>query len=295
MMAGTIDDIKTLVAIAERNPSWNWYAIADSAQHRALPTALVHETELPRCLFGAPQGSPMAAKAPHLIALAPPQTNGEAWKWIGHNAAKLPCVTVLASPCDFNAVFAHLERFTEIRLPDGEEMFFGFWDPAILGTLVGQSDDDTLHVSGPVLDAMQRSTFLADIGAWMYWDRGGTMRSIDTVISPGEYAPTPLQLTQHQVDDLVEASVPDHVHYYVELNQPQLISDIAPANRYGLVQKAVADGREIKLEAMGDLVNFVCAALIYKERLHQDPSILTLFDRVKHGALSFAEALTKMP
>lgn len=50
-----------------------------------------------------------------------------------------------------------------------------------------------------------------------------------------KYAPTPLQLTQYQVDDLVEASVPDHVLYYVELNQPQLINDIAPANRYGLV------------------------------------------------------------
>lgn len=56
----------------------------------------------------------------------------------------------------------------------------------------------------------------------------------------------------------------------------------------------MADGREIKLEATVDLVNFVCAALIYKERFHQDPSIMTLFDRVKHGKWSFTEALTKM-
>ena len=46
---------------------------------------------------------------------------------------------------------------------------------------------------------------------------------------------------------------------------------------------------------MNDLVNYVCAGLIYKEQLKQDELILTLLDRVKHGDLKFSEALEQMP
>lgn len=288
--------MQIFVEAAVQTPSWNWYAIADSAQHRDLPGALVrHSGGLTRCLFDAPPGSPLAANSPHLVQLERPAEDAFAWKWIRRNANGKPCITVIASDAGFDTVFAHLQQFIEVLLPDGEDMFFAFWDPAILGVLVGQSDDPTLYVQGPVLSGVQHASFAQHIAGWWYWDRDGNIHSLKKTDTPAERADTPLQLTQDQVDALVEASVPDHVLSHIELNQSQLLRDIEPAQRYGLIRKHLLNARQIKLETMGDLVNYVCAALIYKEQPRQDGTIRALLERVKLGEINFAQALEQMP
>lgn len=288
-------DMEIFNSAATQNPAWHWYVIADSAQHKALPGALTKNGETSRCFLDAPEGSPLSASAPHLVKLSTPQTDTPSWTWLRRNAATLPCVTVLASELNFDAVFSHLQRFTEVLLPDGEDMFFAFWDPAILATLLGQADDPTLHVPGPVLSEIQQATLTQDIKAWWYWDREGALRSLNMSQEENTYTDTPLQLTQKQVDDLVEASVPDHVLYHLELNQPLLLDDIKASKRYGVVQRHLVEARDIKLETMIDLVNYVCAGLIYKEQLKHDELILSLLNRVKQGELKFSEALEQMP
>ena len=105
----------------------------------------------------------------------------------------------------------------------------------------------------------------------------------------------PKPVTQPQVDNLVEASVPDHVLHYVELNQGHLLNDIQPKQRYEVVRENLVAAREIKLDAMSDLVNYVCAALIYKDQFQHDKLILDLLSQVKNGELQFANALDLMP
>lgn len=288
--------MQTFIESSAPNPQWHWYAIADAAQHRALPAALVSNSGLPtRCLFDASVGSALAAQSPHLVQLEPPSEQTPSWKWMQRNASGKPCVTVIASNAGFDVLFAHLQCFTEIRLPDGDEMFFAFWDPAILGTLIGQSDDPTLYVRGPVLTQDQHATFIQPIAGWWYWDRDGNVRSLQMPAHQPAQVDTPLQLTQKQVDDLVEASVPDHVLSHIELNQPQLLRDIEPEQHYGLVRQHLLDARQLKLDAMGDLVNYVCAALIYKDQFQINPEIAALLKRVKAGELRFTQALEQMP
>ncbi len=287
--------MQSFIDAAAHNPRWNWYAIADSAQHRDLPGALTCSGGLMRCLFDMTPDSPLAANAPHLVQLEQPDDGAVAWSWITRNASRKPCVTVLASDVDFDTLYAHLRQFTEVLLPDGDDMFFAFWDPAILGVLVGQNDDPTLYVRGPVLNAVQYATFTQHIAGWWYWDRDGAIRSLQIVAAEKERANLPLHLNQMQVDDLVEASVPDHVLYHIDLNQPQLLSDIDREQRYPLIRKHLQDARDIKLEAMSDLVNYVCAALIYKAQFQVDPIITALLDQVKMGKLKLTQALQKMP
>lgn len=288
--------IDALTAVSHDHSHWNWYAIADSAQNTELPGALATGGGEVRCLLGATQGSPLAEKAPHLVELPNPVRGGAAWEWIGRMAWRQPCVTVLASRLSFDTLFEQLKQFAEIRLPDGTEMFFAFWDPAILGTLIGQEDDVTLHVRGPVLDDEQRAMLFGGLAGWWYWDRDGAMHSVKI---DGE-APTvrlikPLMLAQGQVDDLVEASMPDHVLFYVDLNQPFLLNDIAPKERYGYVARALTGARDIGLETMKDLVNYVCVSLIYGARLWEDNGIVDLLARVKSGEMRFSAAMKLMP
>lgn len=48
-------------------------------------------------------------------------------------------------------------------------------------------------------------------------------------------------------------------------------------------------------DGMKDLVNYVCAALIYKERMHSEDTIRKLLQSVEEGSLSFSEALEEFP
>jgi hypothetical protein len=288
-------DIATLAAVANQHAAWRWYAIADSAQHKALPDVICRDGGQQRCLLDAPQGSPLAAQAPHLVQLPSPSESDANWKWITRNAPYLPCATVIASTLEFDQLFDRLTPFTEVLLPDGEDMFFAFWDPAILAVLMGQVDDATLYVKGPVLSVQQRANLTDDLTGWWYWDRDGALHSIAIGPKPTDKLNLPLQLTQQQVDDLIEASVPDHVLSHIELNQPQLLHDHKPAERYGLVRTHLLNAKQIKLETMSDMVNYVCAALIYQEQFQINSDIVALLDRVKQGELRFTQALEQMP
>jgi hypothetical protein len=294
-MPSSNPDIAVFEAVAQQDASLRWYAIADSAQHRALPSAVVQSGHQVRCLFGASQGSPLAQHSPHLVELCSPLQGSSAWNWISLSAKSKPCLTVIATGICFDALFTQLAECAEVVLPDGDAMFLGFWDPAILGTLVGQAEDSTLHVKGPVLTSEQRPMLTRGLAAWWYWDRAGGLHSIAVDQVGNEWRTGPIQLAQWQVDDLVEASVPDHVLYYLELNQPLLIADVPAAHRYEAVHLALVRARGLGLRAMGDLVNFACLELIYKERMREDSFILNLLDRVKQGRLKFRDALDQLP
>ncbi|MFS2002990.1 DUF4123 domain-containing protein [Duganella sp. CT11-25] len=288
-------EVRFFIENAAGHPQWQWYAIADSAQSRQLPAALLDAGGQARCLLGASQGTPLAAESPHLVPLCAPDASNAAWQWIDLYARRGPSVTVIASLAGFDALFLHLQKFAEVRLPDGDTMFFAFWDPAILGALIGQADDPTLHVRGPIFTREQGSAMFEHVEGWWYWDREGGRRSCAAPPPLAADIVLPLQLAQTQVDDLVEASVPDHVLYYLDLNQPLLLAEVPPPQRYAVVRSAIQEARDIGLEGMKDLVNYVCAALVYKDRMRQDAQIRKLLEAVKHGSLSFTAALNEMP
>lgn len=273
----------------------HWYALADAAQRPELPGAVATNASH-RCLFDASEGSPLAASAPHLVSMPMPSSDNRAWNWIERHASSSPCITMLASTLSFDELFAHLQRFTEVVLPDGEDMFFAFWDPAILGTLVGQSADNTLHVPGPALTPAQRNALLNGITAWWYWDREGGLQRINGSVAGAEASnDLPLRLMQAQVDMLVEASVPDHVLHYVRLNQAHLLDAIPMGMRYAAVRSSLVHARELGLSGMGDLVNFVCASLIYGDAMKTDTTISALLEKVRCGALTWDQTMDALP
>jgi hypothetical protein len=217
------------------------------------------------------------------------------WKWILRNAKLHPCVLVIASQLNFETLFRHLVRCIEVELPCDELMFFAFWDPAILGALVGQSDDFSLHVKGPVLSVEQRKALMRDMEQMWYWDRAGGMHMVIGEKSDTFRIVPPLRLDQTQVDELVEASVPDHILYYIELNQPLLINKIRPPDRYGMVCKSLQNAKDIGLVLIGDMVNFVCLEIIYKERMWQDSDITNVLRKIKNREINFRDAIKDFP
>lgn len=290
-----ISQIDALKLAAKKNPALIWYSIVDSAQNKSLPKILLANQHQSRCLFAVAEDSPIAANAPHLVSLDSPLLMSAAWRWIDLHAAHTPCLSILATELSFDQLYEHLHQLTEIVLPDDDEMFFAFWDPAILATLLGAEGDTTLHVRGPILSDAQRGSMTLHINAWWYWDRTAQLREVQIAPLSEEKISFPMVLNQEQTDALVEASVPDHVLYHITQNQAQLLSDIEPSQRYSIVQKLIAKARNIHIEAMSDLVNFVCAGLIYKEQFEHNTEVIALLNRVKQREISLTEALEQMP
>ncbi|MFC5479898.1 DUF4123 domain-containing protein [Massilia suwonensis] len=288
-------DIVSFQKLASQVSSYKWYVIADSAQECTLPNALVQPGNNARSLFEAAPGTKLAEHTPHLVEMCSPMEYSKTWQWISLNAKRKPSVIVVASLLSFEEIFERLAIVKNVILPDGSDMFLSYWDPAILGTLVGNSDDLTLHVKGPVLNKTQRATLIFNSSVWWYWNRAGELQMI---ASEDSYSPSficPFILDQQQVDDLVEASVPDHILCHIELKNFHIIEKVRCDQRYSLVRKALGDARSIGLGSMRDILNYCCIALIYRERMREDPEIRYLINSVKQGRITFYEAMQDFP
>lgn len=276
------------------------YAIIDSAQDASLLAALHKATAdtQSQCLLPDADGPELSKAAPHLVALPPFFQELDAWQLIVSRAEANPAsVTVIASLLPFSRLHAQLTAFTEVVLPDGEEMHFAFWDPAILGTLVGNRNDSTLHVPGPVLTARQVSKLLMGIQAWWYWGRDGRQHQIEDSAPQRDanQVMLPLKLAPVQLEMLIEASVPDHLLGYLKQNQPMLLHTVPELEQYLNVKRHLLSARQVNLRGMQDLINYICAEFIYGDQMRNDSIIIELLGKVKAGEMTFTNALEQFP
>jgi hypothetical protein len=274
------------------------YALIDAGLDKNVWKRLSQKSQQTQSLLST-KGGAADAFSPHLAALGSatePSPELKAVLALRHPTA---AYTLVCSNLPFEELHAHFSRFVEIKLAGGIEMLLAFWDPAILGTLLGQASDDSLHVPGPVLSAEQRATLLSPVVAWWYCDRESRWHRVDCASAakhPSEPVLLPFTLTQSQEDMLVEASVPDQVLYHLELNQPNLFEDTQThEKRYGFVKIVLGSARKLGLNGMRDLVNFTALCLIYRRRMQTDPAILRLLDQVQRKSLTLDEAMPLMP
>ncbi|MCS6498253.1 DUF4123 domain-containing protein, partial [Burkholderia thailandensis] len=155
-----------------------------------------------------------------------------------------------------------------------------YWDPAILATLVGSAEDETLFVKGPVLSGEQRQAFLAPILRWTYWDRKGALRQIDwrqdRMPASAATLKPPLKLDQGQVDALTEASVPDGLLQHFSEHAPELLADVPERDRYGFVCRQIARARQHGIEGPGAWMDYCALAMRHGEAFDSHPDGVAL-------------------
>ena len=272
---------------------YHLYALMDGATDKRLWEKLGNALSAASPLISGPREI-----TPQLISLNP--SNGAEdvlIKRISH--PKSPStVTLLASPLSQSELATHLQHFVRVLLAGEIDMALAYWDPAILGTLVGQFDDETLHVKGPIFTDLQRAALLKPIPAWWYCDRENNCHriSFDDALPDTCLTQLPIRLTQEQEDGLVEAGVPDQILYHLELNRPLIFDEQIPhARRYRFVRAVLPSARMLGLTGMRDLTNFVALCLIYRQRMQTDSEILKLLDLVQRKELTLDDAMKQMP
>ncbi|MDR6412510.1 DUF4123 domain-containing protein [Paraburkholderia terricola] len=272
------------------------YVLADPAQDKSLPNALLFESANAVCLLDG--GADVRAVAPHLIRIDAANYL-HAGAWLDQYAANVPCATLLISTMPLAAMAAHLSAFVDVVLPDRTVMALAFWDPSILAVLSGARGDGTQHVRGSVLTAEQKQAFLAPVLEWWYWDRAGHLQSIDwdanSIGDASALIQPPMQFDQNQVDELVEASVPDGILYYIRLNMPGLLLRIPDSAQYAFVRSQILNARQYGLEGTGDLVNYCCVALAYGDAFNTLPEVAVLLEQVKTKVLTFDDLMKNFP
>lgn len=124
------------------------FAIVDAARDRYALALLMQSQAQYQSLYEGPSGVTLSDVAPYLVQL-PPESDllrllvkegwGKSW------GVYLKCAA------EFQEVRRHLRHFLEVRQPDGEQMYFRFYDPRVLRTyLPGLQPDEARAFLGPI-------------------------------------------------------------------------------------------------------------------------------------------------
>lgn len=296
MSAAKINLSQVFEVPAEQRDGLHYYALLDLARCPEFPGFLTDEGA---CLFGSGPGTPIARVSPHLVRL-PRRVAATAWRGLVEHRGGTSWLSVMASRLSFKEVLRHLRAHLQVKIGKNT-MYLAYWDPAILAVLVGQPDDDTLFVRGPVLDPAQLGSFLSPMSCWWYWDRRNALRGIDCA-RPGTSTPAeallpvlPLEFRAEQTDLLVQASLPDRVLHELRVSQPHLLEERDESQNYELACRLLKSAQSLRLRGLRDQVNFVGAGMILGEAFHLHPDVRPWLEDVPTGSRRFIEALRRVP
>ena len=144
------------------------YALLDAARDPAILPLLDASGTPSTCLFEGPQAETLASHAPHLVRLAP--TDPALPALVKHGWGRSWGV-YLTSDGPPEALLAQLRGNLWVRDPDGNKLYFRFYDPRVLHTALAAMDPrEVADFMGPV------SSYLIETeapGVMQVWAREG--------------------------------------------------------------------------------------------------------------------------
>jgi uncharacterized protein DUF4123/FHA domain-containing protein len=105
------------------------FAILDAARDIRILALLVHYKEECQSLYEGVEGAKLAQVAPYLVRLVPESKLLEALVKEGWGKSWGVYFTCAG---DFQEIRRHLRHFLQVKLPDGEQVYFRFYDPRVM-------------------------------------------------------------------------------------------------------------------------------------------------------------------
>jgi pSer/pThr/pTyr-binding forkhead associated (FHA) protein len=179
------------------------YAILDAARDVKILALLLQYKEEFQSLYEGPDGAELAQVAPYLVKLKKDSTLldtlvregwGQSWG------------VYLTSPSEFADVRRHLRHFLEVKLPDGKQVYFRFYDPRVLRTYLPTcTAEETNHFFGPIKKYLIEGEKLEKLLQFVNQGRGPVKSAIP--LSPE--IPAEPTLPQPGTEFWAERPVPD--------------------------------------------------------------------------------------
>lgn len=126
----------------------NVYAVLDAANAPDLLDKLYELRPPFACLYNGELEADMAEVAPYLVQL---DADGPFTRWLLEQGWGRNWGIFLTSPGDLRAVRRHLRTFLMVYDPDGQPLYFRYYDPRVLRTYLPTCNaEETQFVFGPV-------------------------------------------------------------------------------------------------------------------------------------------------
>ena len=135
------------------------------------------------------------------------------------------------------------------------------------------------------------------IQSWWYWDRTENLQVIWGENQYGDSIPTvetPLYFSEEQERLLIEATTPDHLIYYLKLNNAFLIDGMNDLELYEFVVETLPKAQEYGISGTRDLLNFICLKLLYQEKFNTDEKLQSLLLDLKNKHISMDDIMLKL-
>lgn len=124
------------------------YAVLDGASCEELIDHLIEFEPEHCCLYAGELEPDMEEVAPYLVLL---ERDHPFTEWLLTNILGKPWGIFAHSPADFRAMRKHFRTFLMVKGPDGESLYFRYYDPRVLSIyLLTTNEEERNTVFGPV-------------------------------------------------------------------------------------------------------------------------------------------------
>lgn len=114
----------------EQSPN-HWYVILDACDAPLVPVKVRELGDRAVSLYRGAAERDLWAIAPYLARL-----DAELLDWIVENLWEEPWGIIISAATDLAGLRKHLRRFLMVEDPDGEQMYFRYYDPQVLPTVL---------------------------------------------------------------------------------------------------------------------------------------------------------------
>lgn len=134
------------------------FALFDAARIPGLPV-LLQKLDVPHsCLFRGEVKEDIARVAPYVVRLRFASIH---YEWLDVRADDVPSILFGISDASGSEVFTHLRRFLLVHSPEGQQRFFRFYDPRVLGPFLSASTE------------AEKQQFFGPVSKILAWDAKG--------------------------------------------------------------------------------------------------------------------------
>lgn len=114
------------------------YVLLDGAQNESLLDVFFEHPDLEyECLLGGKLAPDMQEVAPYIVEL---HEDAPFTQWLLENGWAQHWGIFVVSQGDLGEVWRHLRQHTQVRSPDGVELFFRYYDPRVLAAFLPTCD-----------------------------------------------------------------------------------------------------------------------------------------------------------
>ncbi|NSX15928.1 DUF4123 domain-containing protein [Cupriavidus taiwanensis] len=262
------------------------YFVIDSAQQPSYHKKLEHHGVSFRSLFLGFVEEELLDIAPLLVEIPSEDLSASSRirAEITRIATSRPCVSLLKSKLDIDALACHLRQFHTVDLPEGRKMILRWYDTRIL------------PVWWTLLEKAQQKEFCRGVMRWGYYDRFGDEINIELPDCDDSTISCPLSLSASQYDGLLGAAEPDVLISHLRNILRDELRGIPLRSLYPFVYDHLMAARNCGLEDFDDQAQYLLIALYTSGAFVENPIVksrLEVHDS-SHG-ISFGAWVENLP